>query len=62
MEAALRAIRRVLPEQRWRSNSTKVDIKAVCDALEASYHNDGAVSPKEVRLRTRLPCTAPEDS
>ena len=54
IDAALRAIRRVLPEQRWRTNSTKVDIKAVCDALEASYHNDGAVSPKEVASKLEI--------
>jgi len=48
MEAVLRALRRVLPEQRWRSQSGKVDIKSICEALEASFAGDGAVSPKEV--------------
>ena len=54
MEAVLRAIRRVLPEQRWRSNSGKVDIKAVCEALEHSFKGDGAVSPKEVASKLEM--------
>ena len=54
MEAALRAIRRVLPEQRWRSSSGKVDIKAVCEALEASFKGDGAVSPREVASKLEI--------
>ena len=54
MEAVLRAIRRVLPEQRWRSQSGHVDIRSVCDAIEASFKGDGAVSPKEVAAKLEV--------
>ena len=54
MEAVLRTIKRVLPEQRWRTSQGKVDIKGVCEAIEASFKGDGAVSPKEVCV-----CSAP---
>ena len=54
MEAVIRAIKRVLPEQRWRSQSGHVDIRNVCDAIETSFKGDGAVSPKEVAAKLEV--------
>ena len=54
MEAVLRAIKRVLPEQRWRSQSGSVDIRNVCEAIESSFKGDGAVSPKEVAAKLEV--------
>ena len=54
MEAVLRTVRRVLPEQRWRTVQGPVDIRSVCDALEASFKGDGAVSPREVASKLEM--------
>lgn len=54
MEAVLRALRRVLPEQRWRSQQGKVDIKAICETVESSFKGDGAVSPKQVATKLEV--------
>ena len=53
-QAVIRAIKRVLPEQRWRSQSGSVDTRAVCDAIEASFKGDGAVAPKEVAAKLEV--------
>ena len=54
MEAVLRTIKRVLPEQRWRTSQGKVDIKGVCETIEASFKGDGAVSPKTVAAKLEV--------
>jgi len=54
MEAVLRAIKRVLPEQRWRSQSGHVDVRNVSDAIEASFKGDGAVPPKDVSAKLEV--------
>ena len=54
MEAVLRTIKRVLPEQRWRTSQGKVDSKGVCEAIEASFKGDGAVSPKAVAAKLEV--------
>lgn len=54
MAAVLRAVKRVLPEQRWRTTQGKVDIRSVCEALEASFKGDGAVSPSEAASKLEI--------
>lgn len=54
VEAVLRTVKRVLPEQRWRTSSSKVDTRLITEAIESSFKGDGAVYPKTVAAKLEV--------